>query len=39
MYHVLSRGDRREAISRSDADPKLFLDLMGETFRREQMQS
>ena len=29
MYHVLSRGDRREAIFRNDADPKLSLDLMG----------
>ena len=34
IYHVLSRGDRREAIFRSDADRKLFLDLLGLTCRR-----
>ena len=34
IYHVLSRGDRREAIFRSDADRKLFLDLLGQTCRR-----
>ena len=26
IYHVLSRGDRREAIFRHDADRKLFLE-------------
>jgi REP-associated tyrosine transposase len=31
IYHVLSRGDRREAIFRTDADRKLFLDLLGQT--------
>jgi putative transposase len=31
---VLSRGDRREAILRSEADRKLFLDLLGQTCRR-----
>jgi len=31
-YHVLSRGDRREAIFRTDADRKLFLDLFGHVF-------
>jgi hypothetical protein len=34
IYHVLSRGDRREAIFRSEADRKLFLDLLGLTCRR-----
>ena len=34
IYHVLSRGDRREAIFRTDADRKLFLDLLGLTCRR-----
>jgi hypothetical protein len=32
--HVLSRGDRREAIFRTEADRKLFLDLLGQTCRR-----
>jgi len=34
IYHVLSREDWREAIFRSDADRKLFLDLLGLTYRR-----
>ena len=34
IYHVLSRGDRREAIFRTDADRKLFLDLLAQTCRR-----
>ena len=34
IYHVLSRGDRREAIFRNDADRKLFLDLLAQTCRR-----
>jgi putative transposase len=34
VYHVLSRGDRREAIFRTDADRKLFLDLLAQTCRR-----
>src|SRR6266550_339660 len=34
IYHVLSRGDRREAIFRTEADRKLFLDLLGLTCRR-----
>jgi hypothetical protein len=34
IYHVLSRGDRREAIFRSEADRKLFLGLLGLTCRR-----
>jgi hypothetical protein len=31
IYHVLSRGDRREAIFRTEADRKLFLDLLDQT--------
>jgi putative transposase len=34
IYHVLSRGDRREAIVREDGDRILFLDLLGRTCRR-----
>ena len=34
IYHVLSRGDRREAIFRTEADRKLFLDLLDQTCRR-----
>jgi hypothetical protein len=32
-YHVMSRGDRREAIFYDDADRKLFLDLLGQVCR------
>jgi putative transposase len=31
VYHVMSRGDRREAIFRDDADRELFLKTLGET--------
>jgi putative transposase len=34
IYHVLSRGDRREAIFRADADRKLFLELLAHACRR-----
>src|SRR5260370_39832951 len=34
IYHVISRGDRREAIFRTEADRKLFLDLLDQTCRR-----
>jgi putative transposase len=34
IYHVLSRGDRLEAIFRSNADRKQFLDPSGLTCRR-----
>lgn len=34
IYHVLSRGDRREAIFKDDPDRRLFLDLLGRTCRR-----
>jgi len=33
IYHVLSRGDRREAIFRTEADRKLVLDLLGSDLR------
>src|SRR5688572_6730140 len=34
IYHVLSRGDRREAIVRDDADRNLWLGLLEKTCRR-----
>lgn len=34
IYHVLSRGDRREAIVRDDVDRKGWLDLLGKTCGR-----
>lgn len=34
IYHVLSRGDRREAIFKSDRDRELFLELLARTCRR-----
>src|SRR5437016_4880019 len=34
IYHVHSRGDRRDAIFRHDADRKLFLELLVKTCRR-----
>ena len=34
IYHVLSRGDRREAIFRTEADRKLFLELLARTCQR-----
>src|SRR6266550_5024038 len=34
ICHVLSRGDRREAIFRTEADRKLLLDLLAQTCRR-----
>ncbi len=34
LYHVLSRGDRREAIVRDDADRKLFLEILERTCGR-----
>jgi len=29
VYHVTSRGDRREPIARDDIDRALFLDIVG----------
>lgn len=34
IYHVLSRGDRRQAIVRDDADGNLFLELLERTCKR-----
>ncbi len=34
LYHVTSRGDRREAIYRDDADRTAWLDLFGEVCER-----
>ena len=34
IYHLLSRGDRREAIFKSDSDRELFLGLVARTCRR-----
>jgi REP element-mobilizing transposase RayT len=34
LYHVTSRGDRREAIYHDDADRTAWLDLMGEVCQR-----
>ena len=30
LYHVTSRGDRREAIYEDDADREQFLEILGE---------
>ena len=30
MYHVMSRGDRREPIFKDDADRKRFVETLGE---------
>jgi hypothetical protein len=34
FYHVLDRGDRREAIFKDDADRHCFLETLGEAFAR-----
>jgi REP element-mobilizing transposase RayT len=34
IYHVLNRGDRREAIFRDDRDRELFLETLGEACRK-----
>jgi len=34
LYHVTSRGDRREAIYDSDSDRQLFLDVVGAVWER-----
>jgi putative transposase len=30
IYHVMSRGDRREEIVRADEDRELFVDTLGQ---------
>lgn len=34
VYHVMSRGDRKEAIFRDDTDRRRFLETLGEVCRR-----
>jgi putative transposase len=34
FYHVMARGDRREAIVRSNADRELFVETLGETCQK-----
>jgi len=34
IYHVMSRGDRREAIYREDSDYELFIDTLGQACSR-----
>jgi REP element-mobilizing transposase RayT len=36
IYHVMNRGDRREAIFTDDADRQRFLDCLGESCARTQ---
>jgi putative transposase len=31
IYHVMNRGDRREAIFKDDSDRERFLETLGET--------
>lgn len=38
IYHVLSRGDRREPIISGDSDRLLFLDLLGRSCKRTAWQ-
>src|SRR5436190_2013720 len=38
IYHVLSRGDRREAIFKDDTDREGFLELLGRTCARTDWQ-
>lgn len=38
IYHVLSRGDRREAIVVGDSDRELFFDLLGRACKRTAWQ-
>ena len=34
MYHVMSRGDRRDAIFENDDDRRLFLETLGQACRK-----
>ena len=38
IYHVMSRGDRREAIFQDDADRKRFLETLGEACAKTDWQ-
>lgn len=39
VYHVTSRGDRREPIARDDTDRALFLDIVGQALERFDAQA
>jgi len=38
MYHVMARGDRREAIVRDDEDRKTFIRTLGEAAKKTGMR-
>ena len=38
IYHVMSRGDRREAIFRDDADRRHFITTLGEVCAKTDWQ-
>ena len=38
IYHVMSRGDRREAIFRDDADRQRFLETLGQACAKTEWQ-
>jgi len=38
IYHVMSRGDRREAIFRDDADRRHFITALGEVCAKTDWQ-
>jgi putative transposase len=38
IYHVMNRGDRREAIFRAAQDRRLFLDTLTEACRKTEWQ-
>jgi REP element-mobilizing transposase RayT len=38
VYHVMNRGDRREAIFRNDADREQFLGTLGEACQKTDWQ-
>ena len=37
LYHVTSRGDRREAIYEDDVDRVRFVEVLGEVYRDVQL--
>lgn len=39
MYHVTSRGDRREPIAKDDTDRALFLEVLGQALQRFDAQA
>ena len=39
VYHVTSRGDRREPIFRDDGDREMFLDILAHTLERLDAQA